>query len=149
MAVKTANAAIAYAKGQSSKPSKNWNNLCLQFVRTCFGVAAKHPNAKKAWEATTKKHKTTNASSIPAGVPVWFKTSTVNWHVAISTGNGNCYSTDVGGRGKVGLITINGLCKAWGITLLGGVAVTVSGTDRHVPVDGASLKPDRNTRGNA
>ena len=119
MAVKTANAAIAYAKGQSSKPSKNWNNLCLQFVRTCFGVAAKHPNAKKAWEATTKKHKTTNASSIPAGVPVWFKTSTVNWHVAISTGNGNCYSTDVGGRGKVGLITINGLCKAWGITLLG------------------------------
>ena len=119
MAVKTANAAIAYAKGQSSKPSKNWNNLCLQFVRTCFGVAAKHPNAKKAWEATTKKHKTTNASSIPAGVPVWFKTGTVNWHVAISTGNGNCYSTDVGGRGKVGLITINGLCKAWGITLLG------------------------------
>ena len=84
MAVNTANAAIAYAKGQSSKPSKNWNNLCLQFVRTCFGVAAKHPNAKKAWEATTRKHKTTNASSIPAGVPVWFETGTVNWHVAIS-----------------------------------------------------------------
>ena len=34
-------------------------------------------------------------------------------------------------------------------TYVGGVTVTVSGTDRHVPVDGTSLKPDRNTRGNA
>lgn len=119
MAIRTGASAIKWAKTQTTKPVKDFHNLCLQFTRMCFNVAAKYTTAKKGWEGATKKHKTTNASSIPAGVPVWFKTGTVNWHVAISAGNGNCYSSDVGGRGKIGLISINGLCKAWGITLLG------------------------------
>lgn len=30
-----------------------------------------------------------------------------------------CYSSDVGGKGKIGRIGIQALAKAWGITLLG------------------------------
>lgn len=110
--------ALAYAKQQAAKPTRDWHNLCLQFVRTCLGVPALQPNAKKGWENADRRHPTTNPADIPAGVPVWFKTGTVNWHVALSAGDGACYSTDVP-RGKISKIAISTLCRSWGITLLG------------------------------
>ena len=145
--LRTPEQAVSWAKAQSVKPSKNWHNLCLQFVRSCYGVAAKWPNAKQGWENAKQRTSTSNAASIPRGVPVWFKTKTVNWHVAISAGNGYCYSTDVGGSGKVGYIGINALCKAWGITLLGwsadvnGVTVYKAPT---VPAFPQGLGPGKN-----
>ena len=99
--------------------NENWHNLCLKFVRTCFGVKAKEPNAKKAWENAKFKHSTTNSKTIPAGVPVFWKTRTVNWHVAISIGGGKCISTDIFRRGKPDIVGIDTLSKAWGATLLG------------------------------
>jgi hypothetical protein len=50
---------------------------------------------------------------------VFYKTSTKNWHVVLSAGDGMCYSTDVGGRGKVGYLSIKTLASSWNITLLG------------------------------
>lgn len=111
--------AIAWAKAQTSNPSRSWHNLCLAFTRSCFGVAAREPNAKRAWETARKQHKTTDAASIPAGVPVFWRTKTANWHIAISIGGGYCYSSDIGGRGKIGKIGIAALSRAWGATLLG------------------------------
>lgn len=144
---RTPSEAISYAKTQASSPSKNWRNLCLQFVRTCYGVAAKYPNAKDGWSNAKKRTSTSDANSIPAGVPVWFRTSTSNWHVALSAGNGYCYSTDVGGSGKVGYIGINALCKAWGISLLGWSAdindVTVF-TGPIVPPFPSGIGPNKN-----
>lgn len=117
---RTGKKAVEWAAAQVKKPSLNWNNLCLMFVRSCFGVAAKEPNAKKAWENSKYKHKETDSAKIPVGVPVFYKTKTVNWHVVISAGDGGmCYSSDVGGKGKIGRIGIQALAKAWGITLLG------------------------------
>lgn len=49
---------------------------------------------------------------------MFWRTGTVNWHIAISIGGGYCYSTDIP-RGKVGLIGINDLSRRWGATLLG------------------------------
>ena len=115
---RTGTKAIAWAKAQVSDPTRNWHNLCLMFVRSCYGVAAREPNAKRAWETAKHRHATTNAAAIPAGVPVWWNTKTTNDHVAISAGNGMCYSTDVP-RGKVGLIGITDLSRRWGATLLG------------------------------
>ncbi len=116
---RTGSKAIAWAKTQTSNPSRSWHNLCLMFVRSCFGVPAREPNAKRAWETARKQHKTTDADSIPAGVPVFWKTRTANWHIALSVGGGYCYSSDVGGRGKIGKIGIDALSRAWGATLLG------------------------------
>ena len=115
---RTPTQAIAFARDESKGPTRNWNNLCLQFVRTCYRVPPREPNARLGWANAKKRHKTSNAASIPAGVPVWWNTKTTNDHVAISAGNGMCYSTDVP-RGKVGLIGINDLSKRWGATLLG------------------------------
>ena len=116
---RTGSQAIAWAKTQTTRPSRSWHNLCLMFVRSCYGVAAREPNAKKAWETAKHRHATTNAAAIPAGVPVFWRTGTVNWHIAISIGGGRCYSTDIGGKGKVGLIGITDLSRRWGATLLG------------------------------
>ena len=115
---RTGSQAIAWAKTQTSNPSRSWHNLCLMFVRSCFGVAAREPNAKRAWEAAKHRHHTTSAAAIPAGVPVFWRTGTVNWHIAISIGGGYCYSTDIP-RGKVGRIGITDLSRRWGATLLG------------------------------
>ena len=116
---RTGTKAIAWAKAQTTQPSRSWHNLCLMFVRSCYGVAAREPNAKRAWETARKQHKTTDADSIPAGAPVFWKTRTANWHIALSVGDGYCYSSDVGGRGKIGKIGIGALSRAWGATLLG------------------------------
>ena len=116
---RTGTKAIAWAKTQTTQPSRSWHNLCLMFTRSCFGVAAREPNAKRAWETAKHRHATTNAAAIPAGVPVFWKTKTVNWHVAISIGGGYCYSSDIGGKGKIGRIGITDLSRRWGATLLG------------------------------
>ena len=119
-ATRTGAAAVAWAANQRRIGASSWASLCLKFVRSCFGVAAKYPNAKIGWENTKYRHTIDDTADIPAGVPVWYKTGTKNWHVVISAGNGGmCYSSDVGGRGKIGYIGINALAKAWGITLLG------------------------------
>lgn len=110
--------AVTWARNQAHSGEAKYHNLCLKFTRECFGVAAKEPNAKKGWENAKKRHPTKSVKNIPAGVPVWFKTRTVNWHVALSAGEGYCYSSDVP-RGRIGLIGIDRLCKSWGITLLG------------------------------
>lgn len=111
--------AVKRAKQFVNAPAKNWHSLCLQFVRTCYYIAAKEPNAKKAWENAKFKNKTTNAKSIPAGVPVFWQTRTVNWHVAISIGDGKCISTDIFRKGKPDIVSIDTLSKAWEATLLG------------------------------
>lgn len=118
---RTAAQAIAFAKAEAAKPAqiKKWHAMCLYFVRSCFGLPSVYGKAKTAWEGAKYRHATTNADSIPAGVPVFWRTGTVNWHIAISIGGGRCYSTDIGGKGKVGLIGIAELSRRWGATLLG------------------------------
>ena len=117
--VATAEQAVAFAKKQSTSGTSKWHNLCQSMVRQSFRLPAVAPSAKSAWENAKKKHKTTSTKNIPRGVPVFYKTSTKNWHVVLSAGDGMCYSTDVGGRGKVGYLSIKTLENAWGITLLG------------------------------
>ena len=119
VAVASADQAVAFARRQVSSGTSKWHNLCLSMVRQSFNLPAVEPSAKKAWENAKKKHKTTNTKNIPRGVPVFYKTSTKNWHVVLSAGDGMCYSTDVGGRGKVGYISIKALASSWNITLLG------------------------------
>ncbi|QXT62763.1 peptidoglycan-binding domain-containing protein [Tessaracoccus palaemonis] len=118
-ATRTGTAAIAWAKAQSTKPSRSWHNLCLMFVRSCLGVSAHYLTARLAWLGAEHRHETTNAASIPAGVPVFWRTGTVNWHIAISAGDGYCWSSDIGGKGKVGKIGIDALSRAWNAELLG------------------------------
>lgn len=110
--VRTPAEALAWARARDRWAS----GMCLQFVRSCFGVPAVHPDASTAWAATQHRH----TSTPPAGVPVWWTGGRRGFgHVAISAGGGRIVSTDVPSSGRVGTTTIRALTSAWGHTYRG------------------------------
>ena len=66
-----------------------WPSLCLKFVRTCLGVAAKYPSARAAWRAipAEPRHK----GQAPKGYPEWFDIGPFG-HVTLSNGDGRSWS---------------------------------------------------------
>lgn len=110
--------ALAWARDQIAQSSQDWTAMCLKFTRTAYGLPAVFPSAKAAWQGAELKHETTDAGSIPAGVPVFWRVGEF-WHVAPSAGAGLCISTDAKRRGKPDLVTIDSISQAWGATLLG------------------------------
>jgi len=116
MAIRTGQAAIDFARGQVTNPTPppgqpNWFGWCLVFVRRCFNVGALYGSAEKAYLRTDFKHGTSGTP--PLGVPVWW-TNGGDGHVAISTGDGNCFSTDIKRHGKVDLVAISFITRKWG-----------------------------------
>jgi len=109
---KTAAQALAWAKTQKS----GYSGMCLQFVRTAFGVPAKYVSAIAAWNNAKAKHATTNVAEIPVGAPIFFGGSTYG-HVAIYAGNGLMVTTNSGlGRPTTQAVA---LWQGWGYKLLG------------------------------
>lgn len=107
--------AIASAVGSHSYPV----GLCLQWVRTRWGIDVGAPNAIAAWRVvpTDKRH---SFYTPPAGVPVfWSGGSHGLGHVAISLGNGKVRSTDIGGAGTVTTVDLSVITAKWKMTYLG------------------------------
>lgn len=111
--------AQSWARDQIARPSQDWTRLCLRFVREAFGLPAVFPDAGQAWDNAKVKHPTTDADSIPAGVPVFWELPSVADHVAFAIGGGLCISTDAKRRGKPDVVTIDSITTSWGATLLG------------------------------
>lgn len=98
-------------------PGAGW---CLKMVRLCYGIAAVAEDATAAWVMAKRKHRTTDPESIPRGYPVfWLGGSSGHGHVAISAGNGMCWSTDIKRSGFFDLVSIASIHDAWGLTLVG------------------------------
>ncbi len=121
MAIRMGQAAIDFAKGQVTNPTpppgqSDWFGWCLVFVRRCFNVGPKFGSAEKGYYGTDFKHGT--AGTPPLGVPVWW-TNGGDGHIAISAGDGNCYSTDIKRRGKVDKVAISFITRTWGQTYRG------------------------------
>jgi hypothetical protein len=93
-------------------PGAGW---CLMMVRLCYGIPAKYRRAIDAWHGAKRKHVTADPMKIPRGVPVFFAPN----HIAISAGDGACWSTDVKRDGVFDKIGIRALEEKWGLTLLG------------------------------
>jgi hypothetical protein len=116
MAVRMGQAAVDFAKGQVTNPTPppgetDWFGWCLVFVRRCFNVGPMYGSAEKGYFGTDFKHGTSGTP--PLGVPIWW-TNGGDGHVAISTGDGNCYSTDIKRRGKVDKVAISYITRTWG-----------------------------------
>lgn len=117
---RTPEQALAAAKREHDNASRNWAGWCLIFARTMFGIAAKYPSAAAAWTASNRKHRTTVAQDVPRGVPVWWTGGAGGFgHVAISTGNGWCWSTDFARKGKVDHVKIDDVTRGWGLKFQG------------------------------
>lgn len=110
MSIRTGKEAIAWAVKESANESRNWQGLCLMFVRSCFNVAARYPSAETGYYNTTKRH---TSWPPPAGVPVWWTNGRYG-HIAISTGDGYCWSTDWLRPGQVDRAPIRSITTQWG-----------------------------------
>lgn len=119
--------AIDAAKVQSQNGPAWPVGSCQLAVRTCYGVPSVGDfdgdgmaDAEDAWKAAKDKHPTGNTESIPRGFPIfWAGGSHDNGHVAISAGNGLCWSTDIKRPGMFDLVPVARIHEQWGLTLLG------------------------------
>jgi hypothetical protein len=124
--MRTGDDAIAWARANAERPPAGlggsdgtWYGMCLQFVRSSFGLPGGTANAGLAWDRAAHKHRTTSAGSIPRGVPVFWELPTVPDHIALSLGDGYCISTDALRRGKADKVLIDSITRSWGGQLLG------------------------------
>lgn len=115
MTARTSLQSISAAAAEEQSASRDWTGWCLKFVRIMLGVAASHPSAIKAWDGAKFKHTT---GTPPKGVPIFWRIGEFG-HVALSDGNGYCYSTDILRRGKVDRVPIARIASRWGAKYLG------------------------------
>ena len=109
-----------FAQGEHEHASRDWSGWCLVFVRSCFGVSALYSSATQAWQQAKYRHPTTDAASIPRGVPVfWTGGSHGFGHIALSRGDGTCWTTDFVRAGQVDVARIDAIGPGWGLTLVG------------------------------
>ena len=109
-----------YAQAQHEHPTRNWTGWCLVFVRSAFGVAARYPSAASAWQHADHKHLETDPNKIPREVPVFWTGGTHGYgHIALSRGDGSCWTTDLIHPGKVDVARIDDVRKRWGLHLVG------------------------------
>lgn len=94
--------------------------LCLQWVRTWLGIAARYPTAADAWAQARFRHPETDPAKIPRGVAVfWTGGSHGFGHVALATGNARCYSSDIVRDGQADHVDIDLIREKWGLELAG------------------------------
>ena len=102
---------------------------CLKAVRVCYGVNAfdftpkdkKVPLAVQAFEHAEHTHPTQDTHKIPRGVPIFWRSKREGraGHVAISVGDGDCWSTDIRRDGFFDLVPISVIAPEFGAVLLG------------------------------
>lgn len=104
--------ARAWAAKQAKKPSENWHGKCLVFSRSAYNVDAKYASAANAWEHTHYRHTSFPA---PAGALYWWTGgSHSDGHVAVSDGNGYCWTTDFPHNdGKVSREHVSAINVTW------------------------------------
>lgn len=94
---------------------------CQKECRIAYGVPSDGtPSAAADWEKSQHKVHETDPMKFPRGVLVrWVGGSKGSGHVAISTGDGNCWSTDILADGHRDHVQISLIHAKWGLTLVG------------------------------
>ena len=93
---RTGEDAIAVARREHRDGVAFGVGMCLQRVRLCYDIPALYPDAATAWLRAGARHPQIDPTQIPRGFPVfWTGGSAGHGHIAISTGGGECWSTDV------------------------------------------------------
>jgi hypothetical protein len=113
--------AIAAAVHQSTHGPAFGVGECQKRVRLAWGVPSDGTASAAAdWHNSRHRHATTDAASIPRGALVrWVGGSHGYGHVAIATGDGRCWSTDIRRPGWFDLVPITEIHARWGLTLVG------------------------------
>lgn len=118
--MRTGGDVITFCKHEVHDPSINWHRLCLYFARLAFDAPSvpAHRTARLAYLDTRLRH----TSDAPEAVPLWWideHDASRAGHVAVSAGDGWCYTTDFGGEGEVHLARIADIGPAWNLDFKG------------------------------
>lgn len=111
MTIRIGQAAVDWARNQHYNPSRDWTRDCLMFVRSSFNVGSRYGSAATAYANTNRRH---TSWPPPKGVPVWFNGPTYFDHVALSIGDGTCWTNDYVRRGKIDRVGILTISRGWG-----------------------------------
>jgi hypothetical protein len=106
---------VTWARVQSRRRTTGWRGLCLKFSRMAAGAAGGVRNADLAWARAEFKHTT---GTPPRGTFVYWRGGR-HGHVAVSAGDGDCYSSDYPVRDRIGWCRIDAIGRAWGYQLRG------------------------------
>lgn len=117
MGQKALDKAVAFHK--SGYPGRV--GFCLGTIRRCFGVPGMQNvspaggTAKLAWDRANHRHPFRGSyKAVPAAVPFFWRGGSKGYgHIAISAGDGKCWSTDVKRPGKVDLVTLASITNNW------------------------------------
>lgn len=106
---------VAVAERQVVRPSakapRRWKGLCLAFVRTCWGFPPTGIfDANEAWRMTVRKR---TRGTPPPGAPIFWAVGK-HGHIALSAGDGRCYSNDIRRSGRIDLVPISEITRKWG-----------------------------------
>lgn len=112
---------VAWAKSQAGTTS--WTGQCEAFTRSCFPFDAAYGSANDAYHASASAGPVHLEYEAPVGVPVFwditYGTNAAYDHVALSAGDGWCYSTSAGPGSTLALVGIAELTTRWGMTYRG------------------------------
>lgn len=112
MTLSTPQQAVAFAAAQHSWPV----GMCDYFAAACYGLQASGYNtALDHWNACTETHP--GDANAPYGALVFWGNG--EGHVALSTGDGYIWSTDISGNGTVSHVPLSEVSTNWGKPYLG------------------------------
>lgn len=112
--------AIEWARAQVENPSKNWFNLCLNFVAQAYGWrnAGVH-YAIDHFEVGPDDQRFGRDRNPPPGALMFWDTGRRAGHVALSLGGGQIASNDILRTGRVDVVDASAIERLWGAKYLG------------------------------
>jgi hypothetical protein len=102
-----------------AKSTTRWAvGMCDNFVANMYGFSSSgYATALANWNATPANLKHPGDMQAPAGALMYWGGG--DGHVALSTGDGNIVSTDIGGNGTVTTAPASAITSKWGKSYLG------------------------------
>lgn len=97
--MRTPEQALAWCKQEAEHPSRSWLDDCLMFARSAYNIPSKYATASIAWSHTTQR----GTGTPPRGALVWWTGGSHGaGHVAVSIGDGTCWTSDFGNDAYLG-----------------------------------------------
>ncbi|GAA1909474.1 hypothetical protein GCM10009737_08430 [Nocardioides lentus] len=147
--VNTVEQALAFARGQATRPSRDWTGYCQMFVRTSYGIGGGFGSAWLQWLGLGDDERVAggNPSAAPLGAPLFYKGSGPYGHVTLAArpladGTPGCWSNDLVTPGRIHHVARTRATSQWGQQYLG-YGLSLNGVDLPLVVPGATPRPQR------
>ncbi len=112
--------AIEWARAQVGNPSRNWFNLCLNFVAQAYGWRNSGVSyAIDHFDVGAEHQRFRKDRNPPPGALLFWKTGRRPGHVAIYLGGGQIASNDILRTGRIDIVDASAPERLWGATYVG------------------------------